>query len=56
MLRDAPGPVPAARLDAVWPDPGQRDRALNALVIDGLAETVGQDQYALPGHGPNRDP
>jgi A/G-specific adenine glycosylase len=56
VLRDAAGPVPAARLDAVWPDPGQRARALNALVIDGLAETVGQDQYALPGHGPNRAP
>jgi A/G-specific adenine glycosylase len=56
VLRDASGPVPAARLDAVWPDPGQRARALSALVIDGLAETVGQDQYALPGHGLNRGP
>jgi A/G-specific adenine glycosylase len=48
--------VPSARLDAVWLDPDQRARALSALVIDGLAETVGQDQYALPGHDPNRAP
>jgi A/G-specific adenine glycosylase len=39
VLRDRPaehGPVAAAELTAVWPDPVQRDRALAALLADGL--------------------
>jgi A/G-specific adenine glycosylase len=37
-LRDAPGAVRAGRLDAVWADAEQRDRALAGLVADGLVE------------------
>jgi A/G-specific adenine glycosylase len=50
ILRDAAGPVPAARLDAAWPDQAQRARALRTLVLDGLAEALDFDTYALPGH------
>jgi A/G-specific adenine glycosylase len=50
VLREADGPVPAARLDAVWPDQAQRTRALSALVADGLATALEQHLYALPGH------
>jgi len=50
VLRQAPGPVPAARLDAAWPDRAQRARALDGLVADGLAESLGHGMYALPGH------
>jgi A/G-specific adenine glycosylase len=48
VLRDADGPVPAARLDAAWPDPQQRDRALASLIADGLAEALPTGCYALP--------
>ncbi len=48
VLRDADGPVPAARLDAVWPDASQRSRSLASLVADGLAEPVPGGRYALP--------
>jgi A/G-specific adenine glycosylase len=54
ILRDAAGPVPAARLDAAWPDRAQRARALAALVADGLAEALGPGAYALPGFGSRR--
>jgi len=50
VLREAAGPVPAARLDAAWPDPAQRARALDALVADGLAAALERRMYALPGH------
>ncbi len=50
VLREAAGPVPAARFDVVWPDPAQRGRALNALVADGLAAALANGMYALPGH------
>jgi A/G-specific adenine glycosylase len=49
ILRDASGPVPKLRLDAAWPDAMQRERALDGLVADGLAEPVGVDSFALPG-------
>jgi A/G-specific adenine glycosylase len=52
ILRDAAGPVPAARLDAAWPDHAQRARALRTLVADGLAEAVGHRMYALPSLPP----
>lgn len=52
VLRDTPGPVPATRLDAVWPDPIQRDRALASLLHDGLVEQS-DDRYALPGDDRN---
>jgi A/G-specific adenine glycosylase len=50
VLRDADGPVPAARLDAAWPDPAQRSRALASLIADGLAEERPTGCYALPQH------
>jgi A/G-specific adenine glycosylase len=49
VLREAPGPVPAARLDAAWPDARQRARALASLVTDGLAQPLPGNAYALPG-------
>jgi A/G-specific adenine glycosylase len=48
VLRDAPGPVPAAMLDAVWPSQAQRTRALAALVADGLAIADDPGHYRLP--------
>lgn len=47
VLRDAPGSVDRARLDAAWPDPVQRDRALASLLADGLVVPDG-DRFALP--------
>jgi A/G-specific adenine glycosylase len=49
VLRDAPGPVPATRLDLVWPDAVQRSRALSSLVADGLVSALDRHRYALPG-------
>jgi A/G-specific adenine glycosylase len=49
VLREAAGPVPAGRLGAAWPHPEQRDRALRALVADGLATALEDGTYALPG-------
>ena len=49
VLRQAAGPVPAARLEAAWLDRAQRARALSALVADGLAEALEHQMYALPG-------
>jgi A/G-specific adenine glycosylase len=48
LLRQAPGPVPAARLDEAWPTQVQRARALEALVADGLAVRAGPGCYGLP--------
>ena len=48
VLREADGPVPLARLDAAWPDSGQRARALTSLIADGLA-TERPGGYTLPG-------
>ena len=48
VLRDADGPVPAASLDAVWPDAPQRARALASLLADGLADRRPDGRYALP--------
>ncbi|GIJ54032.1 A/G-specific adenine glycosylase [Virgisporangium aurantiacum] len=49
VLRDADTPVPATRLDIVWPDAVQRDRALATLLADGLVVTPEPGRYALPG-------
>jgi len=49
VLRDAAGPVAAARLDAAWPHQEQRGRALRALVADGLAAARADGSYTLPG-------
>jgi A/G-specific adenine glycosylase len=55
VLRDATGPVPAVRLESVWPDQAQRERALRALVADGLAAPLPGDRFALPGSAMSRD-
>jgi A/G-specific adenine glycosylase len=49
VLRNAPGPVPAAVLDACWPDSRQRTRVLAALISDGLASAYGDGLIGLPG-------
>ncbi len=48
-LRASADPVPAAVLVDTWDDDGQRARALDSLVADGLVERVGDEHYALPG-------
>ncbi|MGW5359148.1 A/G-specific adenine glycosylase [Actinopolymorpha pittospori] len=48
VLRESDGAVPKARLDAVWPDPVQRERALDTLVADGLVEPLARGRYRLP--------
>ncbi|MDX6391915.1 MAG: A/G-specific adenine glycosylase [Streptosporangiaceae bacterium] len=52
VLREASSPVAAARLDAVWPDPRQRDRALDSLIADGLVDPLPDGRFALPGTAP----
>ncbi|OYO22769.1 adenine glycosylase [Enemella dayhoffiae] len=47
VLRASEEPVAAARLDLVWDDPVQRDRALASLLTDGLVVRRGKE-YALP--------
>jgi A/G-specific adenine glycosylase len=49
VLRAADGPVPGAALDAAWPDPRQRARALDGLVADDLVDPLPDGQFALPG-------
>ena len=48
VLRDAAGPVPRAALDAAWSDAAQRDRCLDSLLVDGLAEQHDDGRFALP--------
>jgi A/G-specific adenine glycosylase len=48
VLREAAAPVPGARLDQVWPDAAQRDRALAGLIADGLVAPATEDRYTLP--------
>ncbi len=56
VLRNAPGPVLAGAFDAVWTDAEQRARALDTLVVDGLAHALPDGTYALGRdlrrHGP----
>ncbi|QHC67045.1 A/G-specific adenine glycosylase [Rathayibacter sp. VKM Ac-2759] len=47
-LRAAHGPVTAAEIDSVWPDPEQRARALAGLLADGLAVGDPVEGYLLP--------
>jgi len=49
VLRTTAGAVPRSRLTEVWSDRAQRERALLALVADGLVEQVDDDAFALPG-------
>ncbi|WP_084528351.1 A/G-specific adenine glycosylase [Nocardia crassostreae] len=52
VLRDATGPVERIRLDLAWTrDPGQRDRALDSLLVDGLIEQTSDGLFALAGEG-----
>ncbi|RVW06810.1 HhH-GPD family protein [Rhodococcus spongiicola] len=52
VLRGSPHPVERARLDLVWlSDPGQRDRALDSLLVDGLIEQTEDGLFALAGEG-----
>lgn len=52
VLRDAHGPVERIRLDLAWTrDPGQRDRALDSLLVDGLVEQTSEGLFALAGEG-----
>jgi A/G-specific adenine glycosylase len=48
VLRDADHPVAKAELDAVWPEPVQRERALDALVADGLVDPRPDGTFGLP--------
>ncbi|MDF5759306.1 A/G-specific adenine glycosylase [Spongiactinospora sp. TRM90649] len=48
VLRQAHGAVPKSALDVVWPEPIQRERALDGLVADGLAEVLSDGTYRLP--------
>ncbi|MQA94439.1 MAG: A/G-specific adenine glycosylase [Streptosporangiales bacterium] len=48
VLRHAEGPVPKTALDAVWDEPIQRERALDALIADGLIDPRDDGTYALP--------
>jgi A/G-specific adenine glycosylase len=48
VLRDTEDPVPRARLDAVWPDAAQRQRAIEGLLSDGLMCEVDRNLFVLP--------
>jgi A/G-specific adenine glycosylase len=50
VLRGADGPVTHGAMDLAWSDPGQRARALDTLIADGLVEPLSDGGgYALPG-------
>jgi len=48
VLRGARSAVPGFALEDAWPDPVQRDRALDGLVADGLVEPLPGGAYRLP--------
>ena len=48
VARDSEGAVHRSRLDAVWPDDGQRRRCLAGLVDDGLLVQASPETYSLP--------
>lgn len=48
LLRESHGPVPAARIDLVWPDDAQRQRCVASLIEDGLVDPLPGGRYALP--------
>jgi A/G-specific adenine glycosylase len=48
VLRGASEPVGRETLDAVWSDAAQRDRCLDSLLVDGLAEQLDDGRFALP--------
>lgn len=48
VLRNAETPVPLTVIDLVWPKEGQRTRALESLLVDGLAEQNSAGHFLLP--------
>lgn len=48
ILRENPGPVTASAIEAAWPEPAQRARALDALMADGLVVPLPRQRFALP--------
>ncbi len=49
-LREAaPASVPLFAVLPTWPDAAQRDRAIDSLIADGLAEAI-DEHLRLPGH------
>ena len=48
VLRTQDDPVTRRRLDEVWPDDTQRERALQSLLDDGLAVTDAAGRFRLP--------
>lgn len=48
VLRESEGPVPKQRLDLVWHDTVQRERALQSLLSDGLVVVRHPDAFQLP--------
>lgn len=49
VLRGSTGPVTREQLDTAWDEPGQRDRCLDSLLVDGLVEQTDDGRFALPG-------
>ncbi len=50
VLRGRAEPVRRRALDLAWHDAGQRERALDTLVADGLVDPLPDGRFALPGH------
>jgi len=48
VLRESSEPVPRHRLDLVWPDKVQLQRALGSLIADGLVKAQSPDVFLLP--------
>jgi A/G-specific adenine glycosylase len=48
VLRESAEPVPRHRLDLVWPDQVQLQRALGSLLADGLVKAQSPDVFLLP--------
>ena len=48
VLRDADGPVTKDLLDAVWADADQRERCLDSLLDDRLADVLPDGRFTLP--------
>lgn len=53
VLRAAHHPVEKPALDAVWSDGAQRDRCLDSLLVDGLAEQTADGRFVLGGTMPH---
>jgi A/G-specific adenine glycosylase len=55
VLRATAEPVTRAQLDLAWPEPVQRNRALDTLVADGLLDPLPDGRFALPGRETQND-